>query len=182
MINVHWLPTGGFLVALQAFRSGSAPLNSVEGFVRQILGWREYVRGVYWQYMPEYLDRNTLDAMDTNLCMGASIGMAHGMEKALSGAGEKVKSVAVLGDSTFIHSGITGLIDVVYNSGVTTTIILDNGTTAMTGHQEHAGSGYPTTCVTCHHEGTDVKAHAYQNGFNPAVFPNGRQTILDAND
>jgi deoxyribodipyrimidine photolyase-related protein len=48
--------------AISAFRSGKAPLNSVEGFVRQILGWREYVRGIYWQYMPEYLDRNQLNA------------------------------------------------------------------------------------------------------------------------
>ena len=48
--------------AIIAYRSGKAPLNSVEGFVRQILGWREYVRGVYWLYMPEYLQRNTLGA------------------------------------------------------------------------------------------------------------------------
>ena len=48
--------------AVIAYRTGKAPLNSVEGFVRQILGWREYVRGIYWLYMPEYLDRNTLKA------------------------------------------------------------------------------------------------------------------------
>lgn len=48
--------------AVDAFRSGQAPLSSVEGFVRQILGWREYVRGIYWRYMPEYADRNRLDA------------------------------------------------------------------------------------------------------------------------
>jgi indolepyruvate ferredoxin oxidoreductase alpha subunit len=83
-----------------------------------------------------------LAAMDTTLCMGASIGMAQGMEKAgRLGGGAKGGVVAVIGDSTFIHSGITSLLDVVYNKGTTTTIILDNGTTAMTGHQDHPGSG-----------------------------------------
>lgn len=48
--------------AEQAYREGSAPLNAVEGFIRQILGWREYVRGIYWHYMPDYLDMNTLSA------------------------------------------------------------------------------------------------------------------------
>jgi indolepyruvate ferredoxin oxidoreductase alpha subunit len=83
-----------------------------------------------------------LDAMDTNLCMGAAIGMAHGMEKALElGSGRQRRLVAVIGDSTFVHSGITGLIDLVYNRGATTVVILDNSTTAMTGHQDHPGSG-----------------------------------------
>ena len=50
-----------------AYRAGHAPLNSVEGFVRQILGWREYVRGIYWLYMPEYLERNALQG-DSNRC------------------------------------------------------------------------------------------------------------------
>jgi indolepyruvate ferredoxin oxidoreductase alpha subunit len=76
-------------------------------------------------------------AMDTCACMGASIGQALGMEKA--GVGKKM--VAVIGDSTFLHSGITGLVDGVYNQGQITLIILDNGTTAMTGHQEHPGTG-----------------------------------------
>ncbi len=78
-----------------------------------------------------------LAALDTCACMGASIGKALGLEK----AGVINKTVAVLGDSTFMHSGITGLIDVVYNQGSNTIIILDNGTTAMTGHQGHPGTG-----------------------------------------
>ena len=78
-----------------------------------------------------------LRAMDTTACMGASIGKALGMEKA--GVGNKV--VAVIGDSTFLHSGITGLVDAVYNKAGVTIIILDNGTTAMTGHQDHPGTG-----------------------------------------
>jgi indolepyruvate ferredoxin oxidoreductase alpha subunit len=76
-------------------------------------------------------------AMDTCACMGASIGQALGMEK----AGVSNKVVAVIGDSTFLHSGITGLVDGVYNQGGITLVILDNGTTAMTGHQEHPGTG-----------------------------------------
>jgi indolepyruvate ferredoxin oxidoreductase alpha subunit len=78
-----------------------------------------------------------LAAMDTCACMGAGIGQALGMEKA--GLAEKV--IAVIGDSTFIHSGITGLVNAVYNQGQITIIILDNRTTAMTGHQEHPGTG-----------------------------------------
>lgn len=81
-----------------------------------------------------------LEGMDSCLNMGASIGMAEGMMKV---APEKYKGkvVGVIGDSTFIHSGITALIDMVYNRGLATVIILDNRTTAMTGHQEHPGTG-----------------------------------------
>ncbi|HYA31703.1 MAG TPA: thiamine pyrophosphate-dependent enzyme, partial [Thermodesulfovibrionales bacterium] len=90
-----------------------------------------------------------LSAMDSCVCMGAGIGNAFGMEKAL---GEEAlgKVVAVIGDSTFFHSGITGLVDVVYNRGFTTVIILDNRTTGMTGHQPHPSSGMTITgdCTT----------------------------------
>lgn len=82
-----------------------------------------------------------LTSMDTSICMGASVGMALGFEKA-RGKDFAKKSVAVLGDSTFIHSGITGLIDVVYNKGNSTVIILDNSITGMTGHQENPATGY----------------------------------------
>jgi indolepyruvate ferredoxin oxidoreductase alpha subunit len=80
-------------------------------------------------------------SMDTCVCMGASIGAAHGMEKA-RGADFRKKTVAILGDSTFIHSGITGLIDVVYNKGNSTVIILDNSITGMTGHQHNPTTGF----------------------------------------
>jgi indolepyruvate ferredoxin oxidoreductase alpha subunit len=81
-----------------------------------------------------------LSAMDTCVCMGASIGNAHGMDKALGkeGAG---RTVAVIGDSTFLHSGVTGLMDVVYNRGASTILVLDNRTTAMTGNQENPATG-----------------------------------------
>ena len=81
-----------------------------------------------------------LKSMDTCVCMGASIGNALGIEKAL-GPAARGKVVAVIGDSTFVHSGITALINIVYNRGFSTVIILDNGTTAMTGAQEHPGTG-----------------------------------------
>jgi indolepyruvate ferredoxin oxidoreductase alpha subunit len=82
-----------------------------------------------------------LSAIDTCVCMGASIGHAMGLDKAL---GEEAlgKVVAVIGDSTFLHSGITGLLNVVYNKGMVTVIILDNRTTAMTGRQDHPGTGF----------------------------------------
>lgn len=82
-----------------------------------------------------------LESMDACVCMGASIGMAHGFEKA-RGADFRKKTVAVIGDSTFIHSGITGLIDIVYNKGNSTVIILDNSITGMTGHQHNPSTGF----------------------------------------
>ena len=73
--------------------------------------------------------------------MGASIGMALGLEKA-RGRDFTKKTVAVIGDSTFVHSGITGLVDMVYNQGHSTVIIVDNSTTGMTGHQPNPTTGF----------------------------------------
>ncbi|MBQ7718023.1 MAG: indolepyruvate ferredoxin oxidoreductase subunit alpha [Clostridia bacterium] len=87
-----------------------------------------------------------LESIDTCLCMGGSVSMAHGMEKA---TGKSDKTVAIIGDSTFMHSGITGLIDIVYNKGTSTVIILDNSITGMTGHQDN-----PTTGKTLKGEAT----------------------------
>ncbi len=81
-----------------------------------------------------------LCAVDTVVCMGASVGIAHGFEKAI-GREQSKHTVAVIGDSTFIHSGITGLINAVYNKSNITLIILDNSTTGMTGHQQHPATG-----------------------------------------
>lgn len=82
-----------------------------------------------------------LSSMDTTICMGASVGAALGMAKARGDEFAK-KTVSVIGDSTFIHSGITGLIDIVYNKGINTVIILDNSITGMTGHQDNPTTGY----------------------------------------
>ncbi len=78
-----------------------------------------------------------LSRTDTMLCMGGGFTVGHGMQK----AGEKRPIVGIVGDSTFFHSGITGLLDVVYNKGTTTLIVVDNSITAMTGHQDHPGTG-----------------------------------------
>ena len=101
------------------------PLSEREMVVTADIGC--YTLGVY----------EPLGALDTCACMGASIGMSIGLQK----AGIPNKTVAVLGDSTFMHSGITGLADMVYKQSTGTVIILDNATTAMTGHQGHPGTG-----------------------------------------
>lgn len=82
-----------------------------------------------------------LCSVDTTICMGASVSAAHGMVKARGNEFAK-KLVSVIGDSTFMHSGITGLVDIVYNKGVNTVIILDNSITGMTGHQDNPTTGY----------------------------------------
>ncbi len=104
-----------------------------------------------------------LDSIDSIICMGASISAQHGMEKA-RGSEFARQSVAVLGDSTFLHSGVTGLMDIVYNKGTSTVIILDNSITGMTGHQDNPATGFtikgePTRQVNlvtlCHAVGVD---------------------------
>ena len=81
-----------------------------------------------------------LGVIDTTVCMGASISVLHGIEKAKGS--EYIKNwVAVIGDSTFMHTGINSLINMVYNRSAATVIILDNSTTGMTGHQDHAATG-----------------------------------------
>ena len=92
-----------------------------------------------------------LSMMDTCVCMGASVSALHGYNTARGSEAAK-KSIAVIGDSTFIHSGITGLIDIVYNKGISTVIVLDNSITGMTGHQNNPLNGKtikgdPTTAV-----------------------------------
>lgn len=90
-----------------------------------------------------------LGAMDACICMGASVSALHGFNKA---TGSDKKAVAVIGDSTFIHSGITSLIDIAYNKSNSVVIILDNSITGMTGHQQNPTTGYtikgdPTSAV-----------------------------------
>ncbi len=82
-----------------------------------------------------------LQAIDTTLCMGSSVSGLHGFNKALGETAEK-KSVGVIGDSTFIHSGITGLVNIAYNGSNSTIVILDNSITGMTGHQQNPTTGY----------------------------------------
>ena len=91
-----------------------------------------------------------LSGVDACICMGASVSALHGYNKALGT--ESKNSLAVIGDSTFIHSGITGLIDIVYNKGFSTVVVLDNSITGMTGHQNNPANGLtikgdPTSAV-----------------------------------
>jgi indolepyruvate ferredoxin oxidoreductase alpha subunit len=104
-------------------------LNRLKAFVAGDIGC--YTLG----FMPP------LSAMDTCICMGASIGNAAGLAKALPPE-ERQKVVGVIGDSTFLHTGINGLMDMVYNQSTATVIILDNRITAMTGRQENPASGF----------------------------------------
>lgn len=104
-----------------------------------------------------------LGAMDTCVCMGGSVSGLHGYNKARGAEGEK-KAVAVIGDSTFIHSGITGLIDIAYNKSNSVVIILDNSITGMTGHQEN-----PTTGKTIRGDATaavDLEALCHAVGIH----------------
>lgn len=82
-----------------------------------------------------------LNAIDTTICMGASVSSLHGFNKANEGESDG-KTVAVIGDSTFMHSGVTGLINIAYNGSNSTVIILDNSITGMTGHQQNPTTGY----------------------------------------
>lgn len=91
-------------------------------------------------------------AMDTCICMGASISAGHGAARAFANAGLETRVISVIGDSTFFHSGVTGLMNVAYNKSNGVTVILDNRITGMTGHQQNPGTGFtlmgePTTEV-----------------------------------
>jgi indolepyruvate ferredoxin oxidoreductase alpha subunit len=123
-----------------------------------------------------------LSVLDTTACMGAGIGQALGMEK----AGIESPVVAVIGDSTFLHAGIPGLIDAVYNKGRITVLILDNRTTAMTGHQEHPGTGVsaqgePTFAVDIEAlvKGIGVKDIKVIDAFNVKELRAGLRDSLD---
>ena len=113
-----------------------------------------------------------LSAIDVCVCMGASISGLHGFNTA-RGKEQAARSVAVIGDSTFCHSGVTGLMDIAYNRGISTVIVLDNSITGMTGHQNNPANGYtisgdPTVAV-------DLEALAHALGIR-------RVTVVDPYD
>lgn len=116
-----------------------------------------------------------LSVVDTTVCMGASISTLHGMEKA-KGRDYIKNWVAVIGDSTFMHTGINSLINMVYNKGTGTVMILDNSTTGMTGHQDHAATGKtlkgePTNSV-------DLPTLCKAVGVNHVYVINAFDTVL----
>lgn len=123
-----------------------------------------------------------LSAIDTTICMGASIGNAIGFDKARAGEDGKPggKPVAVIGDSTFVHSGITGLIDAVYNQASITVLILDNGTTAMTGHQSHPATGVTLRGVPSHKLSLEDIARAVGVQYVTVVDPYDLSTTENA--
>ncbi len=123
------------------------------------------------------------NAMDFNCCMGASVSGANGMQKVLNMVeGNDKRVVGVIGDSTFFHSGMTSLLDIVYNKGNCITVILDNRITGMTGHQQNPGTGFtaqgePTEIVDI--EGI-VKALGIKN--IRTIDPNDLKAVKDALD
>ena len=123
-----------------------------------------------------------LNALDATVCMGASIPMAHGMVKAL-GEGSHNKVVSVIGDSTFVHSGITGLINSVYNKSAATLIILDNRITAMTGQQPNPASGSAISGEAAHSLDLEALCRAigvkHVRVVNPHEVPECRKIIKE---
>ncbi|MGN0854500.1 MAG: indolepyruvate ferredoxin oxidoreductase subunit alpha [Kiritimatiellia bacterium] len=123
-----------------------------------------------------------LNAMDSTICMGASIGNAAGMRK----AGFKGRLCAVLGDSTFFHSGMTGILSCLYNGTPVTTVVLDNRITGMTGHQDNPGSGWTLAGEPA--SVTEIDAVAKAMGYRKVVtvdaddLPLLEQTLKDAMD
>ncbi len=113
-----------------------------------------------------------LSGMDTTLCMGASISALHGFAKV---RGEENKSVAVIGDSTFMHSGITGLVDITYNKGISTVVIVDNSITGMTGHQQNPCTGFTL-------KGEPVTGIMLENIAKAAGVDEAHIRIVDPND
>ena len=100
-----------------------------------------------------------LAAIDTTICMGASVSGLHGFNKA-SGEKNAANTVAVIGDSTFMHSGVTGLINIAYNESTSTVVILDNSITGMTGHQQNPTTGFNLKGDPCTKIDLEALCHA----------------------
>ena len=113
-----------------------------------------------------------LGGMDTTLCMGASVSALHGFNKIRH---EEHKSVAVIGDSTFMHSGITGHVDIGYNKGFSTVVVVDNSITGMTGHQQNPCTGFTL-------KGEKVYGILIENIAKAVGVPEDHIRIVDPND
>jgi len=122
------------------------------------------------------------NTMDTSICMGGAFSVGHGMQQAFEASGQKLRVVGILGDSTFFHTGINSLTEVLYNASRTICIILDNRITGMTGHQENPGSGKhaagdPALVMDI---GTIVRAMAIKNVVE--INPNDMKAVRAALD
>jgi len=123
-----------------------------------------------------------LNAMDSVICMGAGVSAAHGFAKVFEKSGDKRRVFGIVGDSTFFHSGMTSLLDIVYNRSNATIIILDNRVTGMTGHQENPGTGY--TLMNKKAPIVDIESVVRALGINhiSVVNPNKLEEVRKAID
>ena len=143
-VDIGVIPAGGEGQALSPIDLPGRPPNMCPGCPHRGVFFalnqlKAYVTGDIGCYTLGFMP--PLSAMDTCVCMGASVGMATGVVKVVPEE-EKKKVVGVIGDSTFLHTGINGLMDMVYNQAPATLIILDNRITAMTGRQDNPASGF----------------------------------------
>ena len=123
------------------------------------------------------------NAMDTAICMGASISAGHGAQKVFNMKKDnKMRVVSVLGDSTFFHSGMTSLLEVTYNKSNTVNVILDNRTTGMTGHQQNPGTGYTLQEEETFETDIEKVARAFGIKNVTTVNPNNLKQVNDSLD
>lgn len=122
------------------------------------------------------------NAIDSLLCMGGGFSIGHGAQKVFNMTDEKKRVVSVLGDSTFFHSGITSLMDVIYNHSNAVSVILDNRITGMTGHQENPGTGYDAKGEPA--SGVDIEAMVRAIGIQhiKTIDPNNLQVVKETLD
>ncbi len=122
------------------------------------------------------------NAMDWSLCMGASLSMGHGAQQVFNMKSEETRVVSFLGDSTFFHTGINSLLNVVYNKGNSINVILDNRITGMTGHQENPGTGY--TIQGAGTESVDIEALVRACGVKQikVINPNNLKEVKETLD
>ena len=116
-------------------------------------------------------------ALDSCICMGASLSMGHGAAKAFRALGADTQVVSVLGDSTFFHTGINSLLNNAYNGGANVNVVLDNRITGMTGHQENPGSGYTAKGEPTYAVNIEEVARAFGIRHVRTIDPNDLQQV-----
>lgn len=121
-------------------------------------------------------------ALDSCICMGASLSMGHGAAKAFQALGADTKVVSVLGDSTFFHTGINSLLNNAYNGGANVNVVLDNRITGMTGHQDNPGSGYTAKGESTYAVDIADVARAFGIRYVRTVNPNNLQQVRETLD
>ncbi|MCL1992220.1 MAG: indolepyruvate ferredoxin oxidoreductase subunit alpha [Spirochaetes bacterium] len=120
------------------------------------------------------------NGMDYVVCMSAAFSSGHGTQQALAAAGKSTRVVGVMGDSTYFHMGINGLIEVLYNNSKTICVVLDNRTTGMTGHQEHPGTGHNIRREPAHEIDIATTAKALGAKNVVVIDPNNLKQVREA--